>query len=154
MARDTPKGVDFTDLVVGLAAMAGCAITAWISTGYELGTPRRMGAGAFPFVLSLLGLCFGAAIAARAVLAPEHMGAPVRWRRLVFVSAAFLLFAAAIEPLGLLLTIPVVTILGARADPEARLGESLLLGLGLAAGIWVVFVKLLGLGIPVLPGEA
>lgn len=154
MAGDTSRGVDVTDLVVGLAAVAGCAFTAWMSAGYELGTPRRMGAGAFPFVLSLLGLCFGAAIALHAVVAPEHLGAPVRWRRLVFVCAAFLLFAAAIEPLGLLLTIPAVTVLGARADPEARLGESLLLGLGLAAGIWVVFVQLLGLGIPVLPGEA
>jgi hypothetical protein len=154
MRGKDPTSVNVTDLAVGLAAVAGCACTAWISTGYELGTPRRMGAGAFPFVLSLLGLCFGAAIAVRAVVAPESMSTQVRWRRLLFVCAAFLLFAAAIEPLGLLLTIPAVTVLGAKADPEARLGESLLLGVGLAIGIWVVFVLFLGLGIPVLPGEA
>lgn len=154
MRRMRPRGVDVTDLAVGTAVVVGCALTAWISAGYELGAPRRMGAGAFPFVLSLLGLCFGGAIVVRSVISPEHTGAPVRWRRLLFVCAAFLLFAAAIEPLGLLLTIPAVTVVGAKADAEARLGESLLLGIGLAAGIWVVFVQLLGLGIPVLPGEA
>lgn len=153
MDRETPRGLDITDLVVGLAVVAGCAATAWISAGYELGTPRRMGAGAFPFVLSLFGVAFGAAIAIRAAVAPDHTQARIRWRRLLFVCAAFLLFAATIEPMGLLLTIPAVTVLGAKADPQARLGESLLLGIGLAGGIWVVFVQLLGLGIPVFPGE-
>ncbi len=153
MRGEPPKGVDRPDLVAGLAVIAGCAATAWISAGYGLGVPRRMGAGAFPFALSALGMILGAVIALRAVTAPEHAGETVRWRRLLFVCAAFLLFAAAIEPLGLLLTIPAVTVLGAKADPKARFGESFLLGVGLAAGVWVVFVQLLGLGIPVLPGE-
>lgn len=154
MEREKPTGPCTTDLVAGLVVVAGCAAAAWISVDYGLGSPRRMGAGAFPFVVSLLGITFGAVIAVRAVLWPEQVDAPVRWRRLFFVSAAFLLFAAAIEPLGLFLTIPAVTILGAMADPKARAWESLLLGIGLSIGIWVIFVRLLSLGIPLLPGDA
>jgi putative tricarboxylic transport membrane protein len=152
MSSKPSAGIDRTDLFAGLAVVLGCGVFAWLATGYGLGTPRRMGAGGFPFALAVLGIALGAAIALRAVLAPQHQGAPVRWRRLAFVCAAFALFALAIEPLGLLLTIPAVTVLGARADPQARFGESLALGVGLALGIWLLFVELLGLGIPVLPG--
>ena len=65
---------------------------------------------------------------------------------------AFVFFAIAIEPLGLILTIIGTTLLGAFADREARPLQSLMLAIGLALSIWVLFVVLLGLSIPVWPG--
>ncbi|MCE8005628.1 tripartite tricarboxylate transporter TctB family protein [Aestuariivita sp.] len=152
MRDQQSRGVNQSDLVAGLAVVIGCGVAAWIGAGYGLGTPRRMGAGAFPFVLSLLGMGLGALVAVMSVTAPQQPPVALRWRRLFYVTASFLLFAVAIEPLGLLLTIPLVTVIGAKADPTAKLGESALLGIGLALALWVVFVRLLGLGIPVLPG--
>lgn len=151
MHGERSSGINRTDLIAGLAVITGCATTAWLATDYGLGTPRRMGAGWFPFAVSILGMSLGLAIAVHALFGAGDDGPGIRWRRLFFVCAAFLLFAAAIEPLGLFVTIPAVALLGAKADPTARTWESLILGIGLALAIWVVFVQLLGLNIPVLP---
>jgi len=92
-------------------------------------------------------------MALRAVVAPRHDGGSVRPRRLVFIAAAFVLFAVLIEPAGLAITVTVTAVVASLADPQARLWQSLALGVGLAAGIWLVFVVLLGLSIPLLPGQ-
>jgi len=41
------RRIDPTDLFAGLAVIVGCAIVAWLSAGYGLGTPRRMGRASF-----------------------------------------------------------------------------------------------------------
>ena len=146
-------GVDRAGLVWGLVVAVGCTALALTAYGYGIGAPRRMGPGFFPFYLGLIGAALGAAMTLRAVLAPTHRGEAVPTRRLLFICAAFLLFALALRPLGLVLTVIGATLLGAFADRDARPAQSLLLALGLALAIWVVFVVLLGLPIPVLPGE-
>jgi len=143
---------DVRDLLAGIAILCSCAALAWTASTYGIGTPRRMGPGFFPFYLGIIGTGLGALMIARAFVAPLHAGTEVPLRRLLFISAAFLLFAVAIEPMGLILTVIGTTLLGAFADKEARPLQSLLLAIGLAAAIWVLFVLLLGLSIPVWPG--
>lgn len=111
-----------------------------------------MGAGFFPFWFALVGAALGAVICTGAVMRPAEARVSIHWRSLIFVSAAFVMFGLLIEPAGLIVAIVASTILGAMADRGARLVESVILGFGLAAGIWVIFVVLLGLSIPVLPG--
>lgn len=146
-----PRGPNYTEILAGLVVAALCLAFAWEAASYGIGSPRRMGAGFFPFFLGLIGVGLGGLIALAGYLRPSNATLPVRWRRLLCIGAAFLLFALAIEPAGLLLTIPVVTMIGGLGDPQTRLHESFLLGLGLAAAIWIVFVVLLGLAIPVYP---
>ena len=158
IVRAPPKrvrsGVDVADLVAGLVVVVACAGAGRLSVGYGVGTLGRMGPGFFPLALSILGVGLGLLVALRAVLAPRPEGEVPRLRRLAFVGAAFVLFGVAIEPLGLVLTILLTTVVASFADPAARLSHSLALGAGLAAGIWVVFVLLLKLPVPVLPGGA
>lgn len=145
------RSVNRTDLVSGLFVVllsGGFALEAF---GHGIGTFARMGAGFYPFVLGALCAAFGLGIAVRAVIAPTADEASVRWRGLLFICAAFATFGLLIEPAGLVAAIVGSTVIGAMADPESRLWESLLLGLGLSAGIWLIFVVLLGLSIPVLP---
>lgn len=147
------RDIDVADLIAGLGVVAISALFVWMASDDGFGSVRRMGAGFFPVVLGALGIGLGAAIVLRSIFAPQHDAAPVRLRRLIFICAAFVVFALAIEPLGLPLTILATTVVGSLADRATRLRESLLLGIGLAAGTWLIFVVLLGLSLPVLPGQ-
>lgn len=89
-----------------------------------------------------------ALLSLRSTRGPEQI---VPFRRFVFIGAAFAFFALAIEPLGLLGTLFVTTVVGAYADAEARAGQTLVLATCLTAAIWLVFVRLLGVAIPPLP---
>jgi len=148
-----PSGPDKTALIAGIAVAGVCAICAALAWSYGIGTPRRMGAGFFPFFLGLVGIMLGIAMIVGAIVAPQREGEEVPLRRLSFITAAFILFGVAIEPLGLIITVAGTALLGSFADPDARLGQSALLAIGLALGIWGIFVGLLGLGIPVWPGD-
>ncbi|PQO23337.1 hypothetical protein C2I36_08325 [Rhodobacteraceae bacterium WD3A24] len=150
-ADPSRKMLNLTDLFAGLGVTALCSAFALVAYGYGLGGLARMGAGFFPFWFGVLGAVLGVVICIGAFRGQGEGEARIQWRSLLFVSASFVMFGLLIEPVGLVATVVVSTVLGARADQEARLGESALLGLGLAAGVWVVFVLLLGLAIPVLP---
>lgn len=146
------RPVNLTDLIAGGCVIALSAGFMVLALDYGLGSARRMGPGYYPFALSLLGIALGGAIALRALIAPpETEETDFRWRPLIFVAAAFVLFGLMIERGGLLVTVVATTVVGALADHESRISESLILGIGLALGIWAVFVTLLGLSIPVMP---
>ena len=150
-SRQAPRPVA-SDLIAGLGVIALSGAFAIIGQDYALGTVRRMGPGWFPLALGIIGAGLGVLIMISAFLGPPRTSPQVQWRRLLFIAAAFLAFALAVEPLGLPLTILLTTAIGAQADPASRPRETLLLGLGLAAATWVVFVLALGLPIPVFPG--
>ena len=156
MTQDTssspPSRPVLADIVAGLGVIVLCAAFIWVGQDYGLGTVRRMGPGWFPLALGLIGAGLGVLIMISAFLGPPRTSPQVQWRRLLFIAAAFLAFALAVEPLGLPLTILLTTAIGAQADPASRPRETLLLGLGLAAATWAVFVLALGLPIPVVPG--
>lgn len=145
------RPVNLTDLIAGGCVIALSGGFMLLAMDYGLGSARRMGAGYYPFVASLLGMVLGGVIVVQALLAAPEEATDFRWRPLIFVSAAFVLFGLLIERGGLLATVVVTTMVGSMADREARVAESLPLGVGLALGIWAVFVALLGLSIPVLP---
>ena len=138
-------------LLFGLGLVAGCAVVCWLAWGYRIGTPRRMGPGFFPFFLGLGGIALGAVLAWRGARGQAEPGQAPPIRRLAFISAAFAFFALAIVPLGLLPTLFVTTLIASYADAEARALPTLLLALGLTAGIWAVFILGLGATVPLWP---
>lgn len=146
------SGIDVPDCLMGLAVVAGCVATATVGADYGIGTPRRMGPGFFPVALSAIGAALGLAIMIRSIRSPGFRTLPVSPRRLLFTAAAIVLFAVAIEPLGLLVTVFATAVLAAAADPRTRWHEALALGAGLSLALWLIFVVFLGLGVPVLPG--
>lgn len=141
-----------SDIVAGLVVILASGAFGYLALGYGVGTMRQMGAGFFPLLLSGLGALLGAAVVVKGVVAPEPLALVPDLRRFLLVSAAFVVFALGIEPAGLFLTIVATTVVGALAHRDAKLHESLLLGIGLAATVWLLFVVLLGLPIPLWPG--
>ncbi|MFN4099485.1 MAG: tripartite tricarboxylate transporter TctB family protein [Pararhodobacter sp.] len=148
-----PARANLTEVLAGLGVIALAIGFLWISRDYGFGSLRRMGAGFFPTVLGGAGVVLGAVICLRAVMVRDTGRTPrIRLRRLLFITAAFVTFGLAINPLGLPLSILLTSLVGSLADEETQLREAVLLAVFLALGIWGLFVGLLGLQLPVRPG--
>ena len=116
----------------------------------EMGTSNRMGPGYFPTILSILMIGLGSMIAVQALRAPvtEHSFGQVPWRGLLLVIGAVLFFGFVVRGLGLAPAVLIVVLATAWASRYAGLRSSLLLSIGLAAFCAVLFIRLLGLPLP------
>lgn len=145
---------DYAGLVAGVVVILASVVFGVMALGYGIGSVRMMGAGFFPLLLSVIGALLGTVVVVKAVLLPEvRHGDEPDARRLLLVCAAFLVFALGIEPLGLLLTISITTFVASLAHRDAKIRDSVILGVVLALALWILFVVLLKLPIPVWPGQ-
>ena len=131
---------------------------------YSIGTAARMGPGYFPLMLGILLAALGALIMLNSVLRRNGPpdGDPVgrwAWKPLFYVLAAnfaFGIFLVGLPKLGLpsfglIVAIYVLTIIASRAAHQPSFKTSLILATVLAAGSYFVFIKGLGLVLPVWP---
>lgn len=113
----------------------------------DLGTARNMGPAYFPVVLAgllaLLGLVALASAVGRNSGAPRDL-APVR--ALALVLACPVVFALAVEPLGMILSVMMVT--GMTAAASRRMSVRTALILMVALPLFCVVVFKYGLGVP------
>ncbi|WP_298014751.1 tripartite tricarboxylate transporter TctB family protein [uncultured Castellaniella sp.] len=117
---------------------------------YPMGQASRMGAGYFP---ALLGLCLallGLALAVQACR-PAAPRASVRrpdWRVAGIVLGAVCLFAALLPVLGVLPSVFILVFVGSMAGHDFDWRVAALVGLGMMAFVWLVFIQGLGLVFP------
>ena len=138
------------------AVVGGLLIVA-IGAGFLLfgrvlpvGSSFRMGPGYFPTILSWLMVALGAVMAGLAWRAPHQDGAfgAVPWRALVLIVGATLVFGLALRGLGLLPVLLVVVFATAWGSRYASLKASTALALGIALFCSGLFIKGLGLPLP------
>ena len=120
-----------------------------IGQDYEMGTAGRMGPAYFPTVLGGLLSLVGAIAVVRSLLRPGEAIGRFYIKELVIVLSAVLLFGLLMRGAGLVPAVLVIVGLSAFASPKFKLGEAALLAGGLALFSVVVFVKLLGLPMPI-----
>jgi hypothetical protein len=140
-----------SDLAGGLLFIAVAALGFWLLRDVRLGTSMRMGPGYLPTALCWILLVVGTAMLVRGFLA---VGGPLeRWylRPLVFVLGSLLVFAFAIEELGLVATLLAMAVTAALATSESRWIEVAIAAVALAAFSAGLFVKALGLPISAWP---
>lgn len=137
--QDIGAGLVF--MLIGLAGL-------YFGSELAFGNASRMGPGYFPTFLSALIIAIGAVVAFRGLTIDGPPIEPIQLRPIAFIIAAILIFGFLIEAIGLALTAILLTILAAYARPDVKLGEAMLLGLGLALFTVVVFVYLLGQALP------
>jgi Tripartite tricarboxylate transporter TctB family len=140
-----------TDFAAGLFFIAIAALGFWLLRDVRLGTSVRMGPGYLPTALCYLLLAVGLWMAGRSLFVS---GPPLeRWylRPLVFVLGALVVFSLAIDKLGLVVTIGAMVAVAALATPESRWKETLITAVALAAFSAGLFVKALGLNLPIWP---
>ena len=140
--RDFWSGI----VLIGLAALA-------LYATYDLAGMRgsRLGPGTAPRLFaSILGL-LGFVIIVTSVYRGEPGFPRYRVRGPLFVTASILLFAALIEPLGLVFTSFIVFTFAAASSSETRWAETTAAGIALTVFCVVLFVYLLKLPFPLWP---
>ena len=143
------------DFVAGAVFLAfGLAAMAIADRDYPMGTLRNMGPGNFPAALGLILALFGVFLAARGIGWRKKADAPVMWdwRPVSCIVAAMLAFGFLLPRLGLVGALVVMFVLAALAGRDLRWREVLVLSVVMTAFALGVFVVLLKLPLPLVPG--
>jgi hypothetical protein len=130
----------------------GFAVVAILAArGYSLGAAGKMGPGYFPLLLGGLLAALGGILIGRSLVLS---GEPVPRFHLVplaVIAVAICLFGVMIEPLGLVLSLAVLTLMSAFAGAQFRLLETVALAAALIVFSVGVFVYALGLSLNIWP---
>jgi hypothetical protein len=136
------------DLGAGLVFLAIGIAGLYFGSELAFGTSARMGPGYFPVLLSGLIIVVGLVVGFKGLTIDGPPVERVQLRPISFIVAAIVIFGFLIESVGLALTAILLTVFAAYARPEVKLGETILLGVALAAFTVVVFVYVLGQALP------
>ena len=130
----------------------GFAVVAILAArGYSSGTAGKMGPGYFPLLLGGLLAALGAILIARSLVLSGEPVARFYIVPLAVIATAVCLFGVMIEPLGLVLSLAVLTLLSARAGAQFRLLETVALAAAFIVFSVGVFVYALGLPLNIWP---
>jgi Tripartite tricarboxylate transporter TctB family len=141
------------DFWAGLMFVAFGVGFAWVAQNYQMGTSVRMGPAYFPTVLGAMLAVLGIAILIQSFVSAGPPVAKFNFRPLVLIVLAVVLFGILLKPLGVVLALAILVGIGAFGGFEFKAREVAILYVVLAFfSVWV-FVKGLGLPIPVWPGE-
>ncbi len=140
------------DVIGGVLVMAIGAGFLLFGRELEMGTSFRMGPGYFPTILSILMILLGLTLAVIAWRRPGQEDAigTVPWLGMALVVMPVVLFGLCLRALGLLPILIVVVLATAWASRYASLKASVLLAVGIATFCSLLFIKALGLPLPLL----
>jgi hypothetical protein len=139
------------DFWSGVMFCGFAAVAIFAARGYSLGTAGKMGAGYFPLLLGGLLAALGATLIGRSVVLSGEPVARFHLLPLAVIAAAVCLFGVLIEPLGLVVSLAVLTLMSAWAGAQFRLMETLALAAALIVFSVGVFVYALGLPLNIWP---
>lgn len=149
------RRLDDRDLWSGVVFVAIGASALVLGRGLAVGTAAEMGEGYVPMAMALLLIALGTLIALiawfRGPPGPDRRIEPLRWRPMIFVTAAILAFAATLEPLGLIAAIASSTVAANYAGEPLRARSLVILILVLSLGVTAIFLWGLGLPVHALP---
>ena len=130
---------------LGGVALLGLSVI-FVIGGFRLGvgTPRRLGTGAFPV---LTGLALGVLSVAVIVMDLRDTSDAERpdWISFAAIGAALAVFAVTVERVGLVPSVLMTIFTASLPDPTLRLTGKLVLGVIVALGCWGLFIGLLDL---------
>jgi hypothetical protein len=142
------------DFWSGLMFIVVGAAFAWGATNYSFGSSARPGPAYFPFGLGILMAILGAAILFKALTFEVEGGdkiGPWPLKQAALILGAVVLFGLAIPKLGMAIALPLLIGVGSMASGEFRIKEVLINCIVLTVASWGIFIKGLGLTIPLWP---
>ncbi len=128
---------------IGIAAIV-------IGQNYAMGTGMKMGPAYFPTILGALLALVGAISMVRSLLVAGRPVDPFALRAMTTILVAIVLFAVLVRGAGLVVAIFVMVMVSSRASIRFNWSHSIALAGGLAAFCALVFVKGLGIPLPLL----
>ncbi len=138
------------DFWTGIIYVAFGLTAVIIARDYGMGTARKMGPAYFPGVLSVLLIVIGIIALVRSFLRPGSPVGTFTIRGLVLVAGSTALFGLMAKGAGLIIALPVLVIVSSYASRDFSWKYSLALAAGLTAFCILIFVKGLGIPLPVL----
>jgi hypothetical protein len=129
-------------------AIGGAAMV--LGRDYPFGSSLNMGPGYFPTVLGALLTLVGLATTLRGLLRPGTAVGALAWRIILLILTATVLFGVLLRGAGLIVAVAVLVMVGAYASRYFRWGPAVSLAAGMSTFCVLVFVKALGLPIPIL----
>ena len=139
------------DFWSGVMFCAFAAVALFAACGYSMGSAGRMGPGYFPLLLASLLGALGAALMGRSILVGGEPVARLQVLPLAVIATAICLFGLLIEPLGLIVSLAVLTVTSAWVGAQFRLAETVALAAALILFCVGVFVYALGLPLNLWP---
>ena len=142
------------DVLAGLMFTAVAAFGLWASRDYRIGTATAMSTGYVPRLLCWILLGLGVVIMVFGLRAGDERGAFAgarHWRALVFVPGSLMVFAFAINSLGVVIATLLLVVVGSLAGRDLRLLEIAGAAVVLVILTLVIFIWGLELPIPVWP---
>ncbi|HJX17698.1 MAG TPA: tripartite tricarboxylate transporter TctB family protein [Acidiferrobacterales bacterium] len=121
-----------------------------LARNYQLGSALKMGPGYFPTALGGLLAVVGLIAVARSFIRPGTAIEPFHWRLLLIVLGATLLFGVLVRNAGLIAAVAVLVLTAAAASVYFRWRVAIALAVGLVIFSVIVFVKALGLPMPLI----
>jgi hypothetical protein len=138
------------DFCTGLIYIAFGLSTVIIGLDYGMGRAVKMGPAYFPTVLGGLLILVGIISVVRSFLQPGTPIGGFTLKGLALVIISVLVFGLIVKGAGLAIALPVLVILSAFASNQFRWGPSLALAAGLTLFCVFVFIKGLGVPLPIL----
>lgn len=138
------------DFWTGIMYLAVGGAAALVSMRYGMGSAVRMGPGYFPTVLGLLLAVIGLVSLVRSFLHKGDAITPFAWRALALVLGGIILFGLLVLRAGLVPALLLLVVMSAWASIYFKLRTTLILAACTTLFSVVVFVKALGVPLPVL----
>ena len=127
----------------------GCSAVI-IARDYGMGTALRMGPAYFPTVLGWLLTAIGAISVIRSFIVRGTPIGAFAVKGLALVILSVVVFGLIVRGAGLALALPLLVIISAYASSQFRWGPTLALAVGLTIFCTLVFLKGLGVPLPIL----
>ena len=143
--KDFWSGLMF--IITGVAFAVG-------ALNYHFGTSARPGPAYFPFGLGILMSILGAIVLFKAMTIEVEGGDPIGhipWRPLVVIVGAIAVFGYTLPHLGMWISLPLLVVMVSAAGDEFSWVGVVISAVVLTIFSWAVFIKGLGLTIPLMP---
>ena len=146
----TPLIRNIKDFCAGIIYIVFGLAMIIIARDYGMGTGSRMGPAFFPTVLSLLLIAIGIISVIRSFIQPGTPITAFTFRGLFLVIFSILLFGLIIRAAGLIIALPLLVIISAYASCDFHWRTALALAAGLTFFCILIFLKGLGVPLPIL----
>ncbi|MFA5905194.1 MAG: tripartite tricarboxylate transporter TctB family protein, partial [Desulfobacula sp.] len=140
---------EFLTGIIYMAIGAGAVLIVFFGD-YKIGNAVKMGPAYFPLVLSIILIFIGLISLIRSFIKPGTPVGAVAVNGLVLVIIPTFLFGLLVRKAGLIVMLPFLVIVSSYAGRQFRWGPVLALAVGLTAFCTLVFIKGLGVPLPIL----
>lgn len=138
------------DLWAGLIYVFFGSIAIIVGRDYPMGTAFKMGPAYFPNILGALLMFIGAISVIRSFVLPSSPIGAFSLGGVALVSVSVFVFGFLVRRAGLAIALPLLVVISAYGSAKFRWGPTLAIAAGLTVFCALVFVKGLGIPLPVL----